>query len=59
MAVHCWASVGRSPTLVAATLVFAGVPVAEAWARIQAARGVPVPDTLEQRAWVEQFFSPR
>ena len=59
MAVHCWASVGRSPTLVAATLVFAGVPAAEAWSRIQEARGVDVPDTLEQRAWVEQFFSSR
>ncbi len=56
VAIHCWASVGRSPTLVAATLVSAGVPVDEAWERIAAARGRDVPDTLEQRRWVEQFF---
>lgn len=59
VAVHCWASVGRSPTLVAATLAFAGVPVEEAWARIELSRGRQVPDTLEQRRWVEQFFSRR
>lgn len=57
IAVHCWASVGRSPTLVAATLAFAGVPVDEAWARIESSRGRQVPDTLEQRRWVEQFFA--
>lgn len=59
VAVHCWASVGRSPTLVAATLAFAGVPVEDAWARIELTRGRQVPDTLEQRRWVEQFFSRR
>ncbi len=59
VAFHCWASVGRSPTLAAATLAFAGVPVEEAWARIEASRGREVPDTLEQRRWVEQFFTPR
>jgi protein-tyrosine phosphatase len=57
VAVHCWASVGRSPTLVAATLALAGVPVDEAWARIEASRGRQVPDTLEQRRWVDQFFA--
>ncbi len=59
IAVHCWASVGRSPTLVAATLAYAGVPVDAAWERIAVARGREVPDTLEQRRWVEQFFKPR
>jgi len=59
VAVHCWASVGRSPTLVAATLAFAGIPVEEAWARIELSRGRQVPDTLEQRRWVEQFFAHR
>jgi protein-tyrosine phosphatase len=59
VAIHCWASVGRSPTLAAATLAFAGVPVEEAWARIERSRGRQVPDTLEQRRWVEQFFARR
>jgi protein-tyrosine phosphatase len=51
LAVHCWASVGRSPTLAAALLVLGGVPAEEAWARIEAARGREVPDTTEQRLW--------
>lgn len=54
VALHCFASVGRSPMLAAALLVLAGVPAAEAWARIEAARGREVPDTTEQRLWAEQ-----
>jgi len=30
-------------------------PSAAAFARISAARGLPVPETPEQRAWVEEF----
>jgi hypothetical protein len=55
IAVHCWASVGRGPTLAAAMMVLAGVPAADAWARIEAARGREVPDTHEQRAWASSF----
>lgn len=51
VALHCWASVGRSAMLAAALLVLGGVPPDEAWARIEAARGRQVPDTTEQRLW--------
>jgi protein-tyrosine phosphatase len=53
VAMHCFASVGRSPTLAAALLVMSGVRPAEAWSRVERARGREVPDTLEQRRWVE------
>ena len=33
-----------------------GVPAEEAWRRIQEARGEQVPDTLEQRDWVNQLM---
>ena len=36
-------------------LVEAGVNPAEAFDRIERARGCPVPDTLEQRVWVERY----
>jgi len=55
IAAHCWASVGRSPSLAAALLVSAGVDAAEAWARIEVARGRQVPDTIEQRLWAAEF----
>lgn len=52
LAMHCWATVGRSPTLAAGLLVVGGVAPGPAWERIEAARGCPVPDTREQREWV-------
>jgi len=57
LAVHCWASVGRSTTLAAALLVLGGVPAEEAWARIETARGREVPDTTEQRLWAGRVKS--
>ena len=58
IAVHCWASVGRSPTLAAALLVLGGLDPENAWQRLEAARGRQVPDTLEQRAWASAFAAP-
>lgn len=55
VAVHCRMGVGRSALLAAAVLVGAGVPADRAFERIAAARGCPVPDTAEQRAWVARF----
>lgn len=52
VAVHCWAGVGRSSLIAAALLVRRGTAPDAAWARIAEARGVPVPETDEQRAWV-------
>ena len=49
---HCWGGVGRSSLFAAALLVARGTDADTALARIAAARGVPVPETDEQRAWV-------
>jgi protein-tyrosine phosphatase len=53
--VHCRQSVGRSSLIVASLLVQAGIDVETALERIQAARGCAVPETAEQRQWVERF----
>lgn len=55
IAVHCWASAGRGPTLAAALLMLAGLDAETSWARIESSRGRAVPDTLEQRDWAESF----
>lgn len=55
LAVHCWGSIGRSPTLAASMLVVGGVDAVTAWERVEAARGTQVPDTREQRLWVERL----
>jgi protein-tyrosine phosphatase len=53
--VHCRAGIGRSSLLVGAVLVLSGLTPEEAWLRIEKARGVPVPDTPAQRAWLSEF----
>ena len=55
IAIHCWASVGRGPTLAAALLMLAGLDAETSWARLEGSRGRAVPDTLEQRGWAESF----
>jgi protein-tyrosine phosphatase len=55
VALHCFATVGRSPTMAAALLVMGGVEPEAAWARLNLARGREVPDTREQREWVWQL----
>jgi protein-tyrosine phosphatase len=53
--IHCRQGVGRSALLGACLLAAAGVDVRVAFERIRAARGCPVPDTLEQQEWVARF----
>ena len=53
--IHCRAGIGRSAMLAASLLITAGFSPGDAFERIRAARGSPVPDTPEQRAWVERF----
>ena len=53
--VHCRAGIGRSSLIAAAVLVREGLSPAEAWERISAARGLSVPDTETQRAWLAAF----
>ncbi|MEX0784408.1 MAG: tyrosine protein phosphatase [Dehalococcoidia bacterium] len=52
IAAHCRMGVGRSPLIVASLLVAVGVEPDEAWTRVEAARGLRVPDTEAQRQWV-------
>jgi protein-tyrosine phosphatase len=50
--VHCWAGIGRSSLIAASLLALDGVEPDEAWRLISDARGVSVPETDEQRAWI-------
>jgi protein-tyrosine phosphatase len=52
VAVHCRHGIGRSATLAAVILVLEGAGPEDAWDRISAARGLPVPDTSAQRAFL-------
>lgn len=55
--VHCRAGIGRSSMIVASALVRDGLSVDSAFRAIQEARGCSVPDTPEQRQWVERYSS--
>src|SRR5271170_2297431 len=52
---HCFAGIGRSCMLMAGLLCAEGLSVDEAFARLSAARGLPVPDTWLQSQWVGHF----
>jgi protein-tyrosine phosphatase len=55
VAVHCRAGIGRASLLAACVLVASGDSARGAFERIERARGLSVPDTEEQRRWVESF----
>jgi protein-tyrosine phosphatase len=50
--IHCRIGVGRSALMAVSLLAALGIPVESAWASVARARGVSVPDTPAQRAWV-------
>ena len=52
VAIHCFAGIGRSPTMAASILVLLGLDPADAWERIRAVRQVELPDTKAQYEWV-------
>jgi hypothetical protein len=54
-AVHCRAGIGRSSVIAACALICLGMAPDHAFDTIAKARGVDVPDTAEQRAWVHAF----
>ena len=54
VAVHCRAGIGRSSMFAASVLVRLGWTPGDAFKAIQQTRGCAVPDTPEQRDWVEQ-----
>jgi protein-tyrosine phosphatase len=49
---HCRAGIGRSSVIIASLLIRRGLTADAAFDLISSARGFPVPDTPEQRAWV-------
>ncbi len=53
--VHCRQGIGRSSLLVAAVLIAAGIEPEAALRKIAAVRGLAVPETPEQRRWIEEF----
>jgi protein-tyrosine phosphatase len=55
VALHCRMGIGRSAMMAAAVLVALGDTPEQAFARIELARGLPAPDTQEQRRWVELY----
>jgi protein-tyrosine phosphatase len=59
IAVHCRMGIGRSSLIAASVLTTLGFAPTEAFALITTARGRPVPDTDEQRQWVDRFVAAR
>jgi protein-tyrosine phosphatase len=50
--VHCRQGIGRSALLAGGLLVLGGVKPEAAIERVNQSRGVPVPETPEQRRWI-------
>ncbi len=55
VAIHCRQSVGRAGLVAAALLIANGVSVDDALQQISRTRGVSVPETAEQRQWLNEF----
>jgi protein-tyrosine phosphatase len=53
--IHCRQGVGRSALVAACVMSLCGISTDEAFERIEKARGCPVPDTVEQRAWAARL----
>jgi protein-tyrosine phosphatase len=53
IAIHCRASIGRAPLTAASLLIRSGMTPGEAWSQIASIRDCPVPDTPNQRKWVD------
>jgi Predicted protein-tyrosine phosphatase len=53
--IHCRQGIGRSSLLAACVLVTSGETPGTAFQQIQKARGLAVPDTIEQTEWVASF----
>jgi protein-tyrosine phosphatase len=53
--VHCRQGIGRTGLIAACLLVAKGLQPAAAVSRASAARGLPVPETAEQRKWIDHY----
>jgi Cyclin-dependent kinase inhibitor 3 (CDKN3) len=52
VAIHCRQGIGRAPLIAIGVLVLAGLDRQIAKKRVSAARGVPVPETVQQDEWI-------
>ncbi len=55
VAVHCRQGIGRTGLLASCLLISQGFSPGDAEAALSAARGVPVPETEEQRRWINGY----
>ena len=55
VAVHCRQGIGRSGLIAAGLLTTSGIPPDEAIQIVSTARRLAVPETMDQRLWVEQL----
>ena len=55
--VHCRQGVGRAGMIAACMLVLSGTHPISAVAKVEQARGINVPETAEQRNWIDLFAS--
>ena len=53
--IHCRQGIGRSSLIAASLLVLHGIQTEMAFSRVAEGRGRQVPDTSEQREWVNKF----
>jgi len=54
---HCRGGIGRTGLVAACLFVTKGLEAEAAVQRLSAARGIPVPQTNEQRRWIDHFAS--
>jgi len=59
VAVHCRQSIGPAGLVAAGVLIASGATPEQAIDAVSAARGLPVPETSEQRAWVHRLSYPQ
>ncbi len=55
--VHCRAGIGRSGLLAAGVLLHTGLDVEQAFAHVSRKRGIRVPETPEQYAWLATHYA--
>ncbi len=55
--IHCRQSIGRAPLLAALLMILLDIEPKEAFAQLSLARGLEVPETLEQQKLVENFYN--
>jgi protein-tyrosine phosphatase len=55
IAIHCRQGIGRAPLVAICVLIMAGLDPQTAFQRASAARGCPVPETVEQERWIAEL----